>query len=211
MKTLFAILLFIAFNALADCPQFYHSGTPVHIPHGIELCNSFYVVEFDTELNAPILSAEAFRPQTVHVERSNDFHPDLRLRVSTRAERADYAHSGYDQGHLTPAADATTDEEMHDTFLLSNMTPQIPTLNRQSWRLLEIKVRQLAPDYVLTGAVYSSDHASIGAHAVPVPVGYYKIIWMHGIATAWYADNLDHAQTHEIAIGDLEKLTGLAF
>ena len=208
MKTLLLSLLFISSAFAGDCDQFYPNGKPIALPHSTELCNSFYVVEFDTTLNAPIFSAEKFRAQTNHVTRLNDFHPDVRLPAATRAEREDYHATGFDQGHMTPAADATTDAEMHDTFLLSNMTPQLPTLNRQAWRLLEIKVRQMVPDYVLTGNLYAITPATMGDHHVPIPTAYYKIIWKDGVAQAWYAENKDHAPTKPIAVDDLEKLVG---
>ena len=210
-KLLGIILITLSGSAFAEsaCPAFYPDGKQIAVPHSIELCNSFYVVEFDTTLNAPIISAERFRESTAHIERSNDFHPDTRLDVSTRAERSDYAHSGFDQGHLTPAGDATTAEEMHDSFLLSNMTPQWPTLNRQSWRLMEMEVRKLKPDYVVTGAIYSDHLSTIGAHQVPVPSGYWKIIVTGDMERAWYADNIEHAPTVETTVHDIETRSGL--
>lgn len=212
MKNALGIILFIISGSVfAGCPQFYPGGKQISVPHSVELCNSFYVVEFDTVLNAAILSAEKFRAQTAHIERGNDFHPDTRLDVSTRAERSDYARSGYDQGHLTPAGDATTDAEMRDSFLLSNMTPQIPSLNRQSWRLMEMEVRKLHPDYIVTGAIYADIPATIGAHKVPVPIAYYKVIETDLVFRGWYAENKDHAPTTETTLQDIEDKSGLTF
>lgn len=212
MKNILGIfLIIISGSVYADCQQFYPNGKQIAVPHSLELCSSFYAVEFDTVRNAPILSAERFHTQTTHIERGNDFHPDTRLDVSTRAERSDYAHSGMDQGHLTPAADATTDAEMHDTFLLSNMTPQIPSLNRQSWRLMEIEVRKLKPDYIVTGAIYPDQPSTIGAHKVPVPIAYYKVIETDLVFRGWYAENKDHAPTTETTVQDIETKSGLIF
>lgn len=206
---LFIFVTIFAQIAQADCPKFYPLGKQISVPNSVELCNSFYAVKYDTVLNEPIISVEKFRVGN-HPERSNDFHPDLRIDIANRAEKYDYSHSGYDQGHMTPAADATNDEEMHDTFLLSNMTPQEPTLNRQSWRVLEIEVRKENPDYVITGAIYSS-HDSIGTHHVPIPSGYYKLTWKNCIISAWYADNKPHAQVVISTIEEVEKLSNLKF
>ena len=210
-KILGIILIIISGSVFADsaCPAFYPDGKQISVPHSRELCNSFYVVEFDTTLNAPILSAERFRTATDRIERSNDFHLDTRLNASTRAERSDYAHSGFDQGHLTPAGDATTPEEMHDSFLLSNMTPQSSSLNRQSWRLMEIEVRKLHPTYIVTGAIYSDHPSTIGQHHVPVPSGYWKIAITGNVVRAWYADNVDHAPTVETTVQNIETKSGL--
>jgi len=210
VRQILLVVLLWPLSVLAGCPQFYPLGIPVAVPHSVELCNSFYVVEFDTQLNGAILSAEKFQRGS-HPERSNDFHTDTRLPVSTRAENSDYAHMGYDKGHLTPAADAVNATEMHDTFLLSNMTPQEPSLNRKAWRELEIQVRQLKPDYVVTGAVYPALKKRIGAHGVPVPSGYYKIIWMRGVINAWYADNKPNADILATSVSEVERMTGLKF
>ncbi len=210
IKLMLLMLVLMYSTAFAGCPQFYPNGKVIEVPNSVELCNSFYVVDFDTRLHAPVISAEKFRVGN-HPDRSNDFHPDDRLSGDDKASHGDYAKSGFDQGHLTPAADATTDSEMHDTFLLSNMTPQEPTLNRESWRMIEIHVRQLAPDYVVTGAIYPSKLRFIGVHRIPVPSGYYKIVWKDGIITAWYAPNEPGAQVIGSSIESIEVMTGLNF
>jgi endonuclease G len=210
MRALFVVFALWAQVAFGACPQFYPLGVPVVVPDAVELCNSFYAVQYDTKHNEPIISVEKFRAGQ-HPERLNDFHPDLRLDVATRAEKSDYLHSGYDQGHMTPAADATNAQEMHDTFLLSNMTPQQPTLNRLAWKMLEIKVRILAPDYVVTGAFYSETPEFIGAHHVPIPYGYYKLIYKDGAITAYVAENSPHAPVTETTIDQVEATAGLKF
>lgn len=197
-------------GAKADCPQFYPQGKVITVPNEIELCNSFYAVAFDQKLGGAIFSVEKFQPGD-HPARTNDFHPDPRLDAKTRAEKSDYLHSGYDQGHLTPAADAVTEVEEHDTFLLSNMTPQEPTVNRLSWKMLEEQVRKISPDYVVTGAIYPADPKRIGKDSIPVPSGYYKIIWTGGIAKAWAANNVSHAPVLETTIDVIETVSGLKF
>ena len=78
-------------------------------------------------------------------ERRDDFRPDPDLSELHRAELDDYVGSGYDRGHMAPAAAFRRSEEaMSETFKLSNMAPQTPTLNRVMWRLLEDDVRELA-------------------------------------------------------------------
>jgi len=75
-------------------------------------------------------------------KRSDDFRPDSELPEGERAELADYAGSGYDRGHMAPAAAFKRSEAaMSEAFKLSNMAPQTPSLNRVMWRLLEEDVR----------------------------------------------------------------------
>ena len=53
-----------------------------------------------------------------------------------------YRGSGYDRGHLKPAADSKGSmEEMESSFLMTNMAPQTPNLNRGIWKQLEEAVR----------------------------------------------------------------------
>lgn len=197
-------------DAQADCPQFYPKGQVITVPNEVELCNSFYAVAFDKELNGAIISVEKFQPGD-HPARTNDFHPDPRLDAKTRAEKSDYLHSGFDQGHLTPAADAVTEAEEHDTFLLSNMTPQEPTVNRISWKQLEEMVRKFAPEYVVTGAIYSDNPKRIGKNKIPVPSWYYKIIYRNGLHMSWIAENVPNGKYSAAMIEDIEKGSGLKF
>ena len=54
---------------------------------------------------------------------------------------ADYKGSGYDRGHLAPAGDmAWSKKAMSESFFLTNMSPQVPGLNRGMWRMLEEQV-----------------------------------------------------------------------
>ncbi len=114
-------------------------------------------------------------------EREDDFRPDDSIATGS-AELSDYRGSGYDRGHLIPAADATWSEEaMSDTFFLSNMTPQEPQFNRGIWADLEATVRNFADRldgvYVVTGPLYLSPEVkTIGENEVAVPDSFFKAI-----------------------------------
>jgi hypothetical protein len=78
------------------------------------------------------------------LERSNRFLEDP-LVASGTATNADYAKSGYDRGHLAPAADMSWSMQvMQESFYYSNMSPQLPGFNRGIWKKLEEKVRDWA-------------------------------------------------------------------
>ena len=122
------------------------------------------------------------------VERTDDFRPDPDLPAGRRSELEDYRLSGFDRGHMAPAADfATSREAMSATFLLSNMAPQRPALNRGIWAQLEKDIRLLAQGHgalcVLTGGLFLDSlerpvEASvfIGPHRVAVPSHFFKVI-----------------------------------
>ncbi|KAI9243849.1 hypothetical protein BY458DRAFT_530149 [Sporodiniella umbellata] len=87
----------------------------------------------------------------------SDFKEDTDLPELFRSTLADYRSSGYDRGHQAPAADAvSTQQEMDETFLLSNMAPQVGVgFNREYWAYLENFCRKLTQNftdvYIYTG------------------------------------------------------------
>jgi len=90
-------------------------------------------------------------------ERSNVFIADPLIKTESAAP-SDYRGSGYDRGHLCPAAAVKSDQKGNDeTFYMSNISPQHPDLNRNKWKELEIWVRGQA-------------YAEGGAHIVCGPV-----------------------------------------
>lgn len=115
--------------------------------------------------------------------RSDDFRPDPEISTGS-ATLADYKGSGYDRGHLSPAADFAFDKTaMSETFYMSNMSPQAGSFNRGMWKDLESSVRDWAKKfgrvYVISGPVLdkdSSEYETIGANKVSIPQYYYKVI-----------------------------------
>ena len=57
----------------------------------------------------------------------------------------DYENNPYDKGHLAPAADFNCDKDMlFKTFTYLNCSLQQENLNRTTWRLLEVRERELS-------------------------------------------------------------------
>lgn len=156
------------------------------------------------------------------VSRSNDFEPDLSISTGS-ANGDDYKGSGYDRGHLAPAADMGWSEQaMHESFYYSNMSPQVPGFNRGIWKYLEEQVRQWAIDnqsvYVVTGPILSKDLITIGANKVSIPKYYYKVLLdytqpsLKGIAFIMPNASSDLSlKTFAVSIDSVEKVTGLDF
>jgi len=113
-------------------------------------------------------------------ERTDDFREDPEVPTGS-ASLADYRGSGYDRGHLIPAADMKWSQEaMSASFYLSNMSPQNPSFNRGGWRTLETLVRNWAIEneavYVTTGGILTPGLIKIGPNGVSVPEKYYKVV-----------------------------------
>lgn len=157
---------------------------------GILLDKMYFVLLYDTTTLVPQWVSYRLTQTDLDgpAERTNDFRPDPEIPVGHRSELEDYRLSGYDRGHMAPAADFTrSPEAMSMTFLLSNMAPQRPALNRGIWATLEGEVRILAQDHatlwVLTGCLFLDSLSQrtvpqvfIGPHKVAVPTHFFKVI-----------------------------------
>ena len=172
LTTLFFILSPLSAHA-SDCDQFFPNGKEIVVPDTKVLCNSFFVSVFNTKINGVVFSSEIAQARLVKTERTNNFRADKRIANSPTPE--DYTNTGYDRGHMVPAADADDPKEMSDTFFMTNMTPQLPSVNRVAWKNLEDRVRSVPFKYVLTGAIYNTTPKTIGANKIPVPSILYKI------------------------------------
>jgi len=176
------------------------------------LCNTSYVVLYDPIKKANIFSSEKISAQGVAYPSSGSFRADQRLRVGERAENSDYLYSIYDRGHMTPADDMYTLEEMRSSFLLSNVTPQNRNLNRGAWRVLEQKIKEnkTGTIYILTGASYSITPKTIGLNKIPVPSAYYKCVWYDDVKVDCYtAKNISYTQVINISLTDTFTKVGI--
>ena len=210
-NALILLALFVSSTAFASqCDDKFPNKKEIKVPNTVVLCNTFYATVFDEVHNAAVFSTETYQAKNDKVERTNDFRKDPRIKNSPTPD--DYTSTGYDRGHLTPAADSSTAEQMSDTFLMTNMTPQEPTVNRTPWRLLEVKVRDMPYSNVVSGAIYSFPGKTIGTHNVSVPVSYYKIVYLKdGKMVAFEAENKPKSPVVESTVESVEKKSGIKF
>lgn len=156
------------------------------------------------------------------IKRDDNFRPDPVVK-SGSASLNDYRGSGYDRGHLAPAADmGFSDAAMSESFYMSNMSPQRPSFNRGIWKNLESQVRKWAKAYdkiyVVTGAVLKPGLPIIGKSRVAVPEKYYKIIFREKAGRsniiAFLMANKKSNQplsSFVVSVDQIEKLTKLNF
>ena len=201
-KFLILLSLVSSFAWASSCPQFYPNKTEIAPVNSVELCNSFFVTRYNVDGQYVVFSSELLHDTHVRVPRSNDFHADTRIPIQHRVTPEEYRDTGFDKGHMAPAADATTDKEMSDTFLMTNMSPQQPTLNRGSWKMLEELVRHSVNGdvWVITIAEYDNNTMM---KTIPVPTGYWKVVFYDGgHIDYYYADNKPHATVQKVKIDD---------
>lgn len=134
------------------------------------LFNRDYIVGYSFLYRQPRFALEVIDPEKTGLEdqeeiellkRLDNFRSDLRIPEKFRADLADYRGSGFDRGHLVASANRRERlNQNSETFLLSNMSPQVPGFNRGIWKKLEGEVRELATHedvlevYVVCGPLF---------------------------------------------------------
>ena len=179
-------------------------------------------IEYHEQAAFVIYKLTAREALTKEAKRTNRFRSDPEIPTGS-ATTADYRRSGYDRGHLAPAADmAFSVQTMADSFFMSNMSPQKPAFNRGIWKRLEEQVRQIAirekAIYVVTGPILPKKKTvTIGANQVTVPTHYYKVIFdltpprkMIGFILPNEGSN-EPLVTFAVTVDAVEKATGLNF
>ncbi len=169
--------------------------------------------------------------------RSNDFREDPLVTTGTAVE-ADYFLKflqkdstfkydgfGFDRGHLAPSADFRWSKKaLSESYFYSNMSPQRPEFNRESWAELEGTMRGYIQDhpttqlYIVTGPVLKEGLPTIerGVNKVAIPEMYFKVVLdlKSGKAIGFLMPNqkatyplISFART----IDEVEEVTGLNF
>lgn len=153
--------------------------------------------------------------------RTDDFRVDPKVK-SNPVKSTDYQGSGYDRGHLCPAADMALNlTAMSETFFMSNMSPMTPSFNRGIWSKLEDWVRDAALQegglFVVTGPVLAKSCGAAIKQSITVPCSYYKIVLTGGSNPKMLGFLLSNAgasgsvQQFVITIDALEQQTGIDF
>ena len=156
------------------------------------------------------------------VNRTDNFRPDTTI-VTGSSVLSDYRGSGFDRGHLAPAGDMKWSRlAMNESFLMSNMSPQVPSFNRGIWKRLEERVRDFAIEkdslYVVTGPILDPIDSLIGENEVGVPGYYFKVLAdLSPPDHSFIAFLLPNARSSDellefaITVDSLEKVTGYDF
>lgn len=183
-----------------------------------------YTVSYNKDLKIPNwVSYELTRQETKGKEkRSDNFIADPLVKGAI-ATNADYARSGYDKGHMAPAADMKwSPEVMKESFYFSNMCPQHPQLNRRGWKNLEEKIRDWAiadsAIIIICGPIINQSSRTIGKNKVAVPERFFKVVLspfvkpVRGIGFLFNnRQAVEPLSTYAVTIDSIEKLTSMDF
>ena len=151
-----------------------------------------------------------------------DFLADMDV-PAPRAEDSDYYGSGYDRGHMCPAADNKYSEKaMEESFLFTNMCPQNGNLNRGDWNEMEQACRRWAKEYggvyVVCGPIlYKGKHKTIGKNKVVVPEAFFKVVLRTGETPKAIGFIYKNAEGNRPkgdyvnTVDEVERITGIDF
>ena len=156
------------------------------------------------------------------VKRSDNFWCDENVKGCP--DPSDYKNSGYDRGHMCPAADQKWSEQaMSDCFSMANMVPQDHALNAGAWQTLESKERQWAKRdsaiVIIAGPIYEdADRQTIGSAGVRVPSAFFKVMIApyvdepRGIGFVYpNMTSPGNMRDYSMSIDEVEKITGYDF
>ena len=200
-------------------------GEPSVKPGNPVICRTAYILEHDPVAKIPNWVAWTLTPDHAIgcVVRTDAFAADQSLPANARSTPQDYAGSGYDQGHLANDADMSWDPQVeHESFLMSNMSPQLPNVNRGTWKSLESASRAWVystkhPFTEYAGNIYSASSKTIGADKVVVPDSLFKIV-IDDTTKKSYAFIIPNQlgidpdfTKFQVTVSDVEKASGTTF
>jgi endonuclease G len=183
------------------------------------LCFSDFAVLYSSQTKGAVYSVErlSYLTANIKVKRTNRFHEEPMLNKSERATLREYTHSGWDKGHLSPAADRVSDVGMTESTSLSNVLPQAPKFNRGIWAksvegALRKYVKRSAGDiFVFTGGYYTPEHKVLG-NGIWIPDYFFKLVFDNQSKRSWVyflANRDDVRMTAPITYQEFVAKTGL--
>ncbi len=191
------------------------------------LSNTSYYSGYSAERGNPLWVG--YRLDAVNTQKRKNKRPSFRddSRISLSGLPSVYTKSGYDRGHLAPNAPILHRygvDGQRETFLMSNIIPQTPTLNRRIWvkteRLEEQYSEEFGKVYVFAGPVFGQNPLYL-QNKVEIPEASYKIIINESkdggsfrvlpMLIPQTVSGLEKPETFLTSIDAIEKATGLNF
>lgn len=170
------------------------------------------------------------------VSRTNDFRTDPLVKSGSAEEKDyflktkkengkfNYDGFGYDRGHLAPSADFRWSKKaLSESYYYSNMSPQLPTFNREKWAELESLIRGYVYDnksdlIVYTGPILNLNLKKVprSVNSVSIPEQFFKVVIdfkaKKAIAYLMSQEKSNYPiEYYATTIDEIEALTGIDF
>lgn len=181
MKKFFLLFAIMIGTAHAECGSSLPFGRP-NIPNAINICHTGYFTAYSPEVKMPLFVAWTLTSD--HAlgcnGRVGSFVNDP-MAGGKDIPPSSYIGSGFDKGHLADANDFNYDPALESqTFYMTNMTPQVPGMNRGPWKWVESATRDWAVEHkqvlVYAGPVISPFDSKFSSYKIDIPKQYWKIV-----------------------------------
>ncbi len=202
--------------------------------------HSAMIIGFNCDLKLAAWSFHVLSPDVLvgGVSRTNDFRKDSLIECGDGIEQdyfrripkddgtVTFENFGFDRGHLAPSADFRWSQKaLSESYFYSNITPQAPGFNRESWAEVEDLMRRIMANnpktyYIVTGPILDKKLPKVekGTNKLTIPAFHYKIIIdltpdnQKGMAFLMPNKKCDMPPSaYVVSIDSIEKLTGLDF
>jgi DNA/RNA endonuclease G (NUC1) len=178
-------------NNLKSCSGLFFNSKSEELKNKINsknvfgYCSDEFGVIYSGETKTPLVVFEKLNKQKLKEggeERTDNFYSDPRIKNKFSANLNDYKNSGYDRGHMFPAANSSTPNAMAQSFSLSNIVPQNSQNNRKTWNKVESDVRKFVSRsngdfYIVTGVLFKDKTQKVIGDNVYIPSHLYKIVY----------------------------------
>jgi len=181
----------------------------------IGLCFEAFALMHSGVSRTPLWVAEKLTRESLirarSVQREDNFHAEETLPPEDRAELHDYARSGFDRGHMAPAADMPSLTAQHESFSLANIVPQQRQNNQILWAAIEGATRHMTnlrgELYVMTGPIFEGEKIERINGRVFIPTHIYKAVYdpAKKEGAAWISPNTAENVYEVVSIAELEK------
>jgi len=226
MKKLLTTFLLLAFSAAAPAQttacleHFANKAAPEFTRPALQkktigLCFEAFALMHSGVSRTPLWVAEKLTRESLirarSVQREDNFHAEETLPPEDRAELHDYARSGFDRGHMAPAADMPSLTAQHESFSLANIVPQQRQNNQILWAAIEGATRHMTnlrgELYVMTGPIFEGEKIERINGRVFIPTHIYKAIYdpAKKEGAAWISPNTAENIFEVVSIAELEK------
>ncbi len=191
------------------------------------LRNDGFVVGYSEDRKNPLwvsYKVKKVPDGSISLKRPTKFEVDNR--TSSGVKHDDYTGSGYDRGHMAPNYAISSlygKDAQLDTFLMSNITPQKPDLNRKLWqRLEEVEIKYFTKlddeVYVITGPIFD-ENIQLLKSDIEVPDAFYKVyamqkgddVKMLGFIMPQNVKGNEGLDKYVASIDEIERLSGFDF
>lgn len=194
-----------------------------------------YDVCYLPRLKSCLWVAYALTPSDVsnQVGRVGSFKKDMDALNLCVPAPGDYIGTGYDRGHMAPSQDMQYNEGVsRESFLMGNMMPQTPRLNRGEWKRFETKTHHrvvaktgiipVSRVYVLVGPIFTKQAIETFEEEMkayeekrtphpPIlkPEAFWKIVKYGATVEAVIMNQQGMAQS--VSVQEISQKTGLQF